>query len=484
MGIQLGAGRSYVSGFWPFIMTNKRRFPAFVFRGQLLSIAIAAFLLALVLLREWFMQHNWSEHLNPKTRATPEEINPNHWVVTCGIAFKKTDLVEARKFVHDLAREGEEKAQGVIPGGRRRAGAGRLERDRDRGRKEVMIMMAEEIERRRSQDPKNAAKEGRGQKLAARWAARQQSIKGTTTTDTVTATPNEEVKDDQFPETIEGDGTFATTAERMLSEKKHNDAIRSAGPSGYSAPPAYGDTMGSDPVTAGPSTRVPLLSPTSGLPRPADVARIPSLAYKAPEMISERARGKQRADQGVQTDESGGPSNVIDTLDGRSGPDEVGGAEPTSSALKMDDDGDEGWEDVEDNDRGVLDRSSVVDTPSEDDDPLRPRSEQVPMVPLPLPGLLTEGQAALAEEDQRTVDQLLAAILDEHGIQPADPNLPLPAAAPVDPIPDIPAAAVRDAMRIDFVDDEDLDAAWDREDWDGILEGEWRSSMSFPLVRY
>ncbi|KAK4684277.1 E3 ubiquitin-protein ligase MARCH6, partial [Tremellales sp. Uapishka_1] len=63
-------------------------FPATVFRGQILSIAVAASLLAFVLLREWVTQHNWDQQPQPIREA---HINPDEWEIKDGIAKRTAE---------------------------------------------------------------------------------------------------------------------------------------------------------------------------------------------------------------------------------------------------------------------------------------------------------------------------------------------------------------------------------------------------------
>jgi len=62
-----------------------------VFRGQILSIAVAGVLLGLVLVREWITQHDWTQNLNQETEEL-EEIVPEDWVIQRGIALKWEEL--------------------------------------------------------------------------------------------------------------------------------------------------------------------------------------------------------------------------------------------------------------------------------------------------------------------------------------------------------------------------------------------------------
>lgn len=62
------------------------RLPGFVFRGQLLSVVLAGIILGLILVREWILQHNWTEQMQEE--AEEELINPDDWVVRRGIATR------------------------------------------------------------------------------------------------------------------------------------------------------------------------------------------------------------------------------------------------------------------------------------------------------------------------------------------------------------------------------------------------------------
>jgi hypothetical protein len=66
--------------------------PGFVFRGQILSIAVAGVLLGLVLIREWITQHDWTQNMN-KEPEKAEEIVPDEWIVQRGIAMKLDELL-------------------------------------------------------------------------------------------------------------------------------------------------------------------------------------------------------------------------------------------------------------------------------------------------------------------------------------------------------------------------------------------------------
>ncbi|WWD21007.1 hypothetical protein CI109_105488 [Kwoniella shandongensis] len=66
----------------------------FVLRGQVLSIALAAVLIGLILLREWITQHNWQEHERPPIREEGE-INPDEWVIMHGVARRTVDVMAA-----------------------------------------------------------------------------------------------------------------------------------------------------------------------------------------------------------------------------------------------------------------------------------------------------------------------------------------------------------------------------------------------------
>lgn len=75
---------------------------AYVFRGQVLTVLLAGLLMSLIFLREWVLQHDWSQHL-PKPKVEADEINPDDWVVLGGVALDQAEYkkrVQAVKVLH------------------------------------------------------------------------------------------------------------------------------------------------------------------------------------------------------------------------------------------------------------------------------------------------------------------------------------------------------------------------------------------------
>ncbi|RXK38798.1 hypothetical protein M231_03974 [Tremella mesenterica] len=63
----------------------------FIFRGQVLTIILAASLVGMIFLREWILQHDWNQHLT-KPAEPEEEINVNDWLVIRGIALTRAEF--------------------------------------------------------------------------------------------------------------------------------------------------------------------------------------------------------------------------------------------------------------------------------------------------------------------------------------------------------------------------------------------------------
>ena len=72
---------------------HNHRVPGFVFRGQILSVTLAAVLIGFILLREWITQHNWAEHVPRPVQREPE-VNPEEWTISGGVAYKTEDVKE------------------------------------------------------------------------------------------------------------------------------------------------------------------------------------------------------------------------------------------------------------------------------------------------------------------------------------------------------------------------------------------------------
>lgn len=61
--------------------------PYHIFQGQILSVALAALIISLVFLREWFSSYDWSQH-DPAPPVEEEEINPDEWRIRDGQATR------------------------------------------------------------------------------------------------------------------------------------------------------------------------------------------------------------------------------------------------------------------------------------------------------------------------------------------------------------------------------------------------------------
>jgi hypothetical protein len=94
----------------PFLPPHRVSLRGFIFRGQLLTLVLAGCIISLILLRDWVAGHNWAQHDRP-TLEKEEEINPDEWVVTGGRSrrMQMTEQAKGRRVRPDgtivLSRE-------------------------------------------------------------------------------------------------------------------------------------------------------------------------------------------------------------------------------------------------------------------------------------------------------------------------------------------------------------------------------------------
>lgn len=76
---------------------------AFVFRGQIVAVSIAAGLVGLILLREWIGQLDW----NTRPVEEEEQLNPDDWVFRNGQAMRVTDFAAAETSTAEATAAGD-----------------------------------------------------------------------------------------------------------------------------------------------------------------------------------------------------------------------------------------------------------------------------------------------------------------------------------------------------------------------------------------
>lgn len=95
---------------------NRFRIFNHIFRGQLLTIALAGLIISIILIREWMTQHNW-DNQGPRPEREQPNINPSQWEIRHGVAHLVIPAgvtAEHDKFVHDDEKDFEEAKSSVL----------------------------------------------------------------------------------------------------------------------------------------------------------------------------------------------------------------------------------------------------------------------------------------------------------------------------------------------------------------------------------
>jgi hypothetical protein len=77
----------------PFLSPEQVTLPGFIFRGQILTLALAGVIITVILLREWVIGHDWAQHEVPAQDKKEEAIDPDEWIVVGGRARRKGTAV-------------------------------------------------------------------------------------------------------------------------------------------------------------------------------------------------------------------------------------------------------------------------------------------------------------------------------------------------------------------------------------------------------
>ena len=415
-----------------------------MFRGQILSLVLAAVLVGLILLREWITQHNWAEHF-PQPVEEEGEIDPDEWVVKHGTAQKLQDVIRQTKSKAESAALKAELMRMQIETSRwRRANSEQLGGETDIPRPRIPHRTTEPV----SATPFLPRSHSNPFSLT-------ESEEETPDASSSTSIPKIQTRRSSWPR----------SSSSPIRDRPTYPGRSPLSPNDTSPLPMLLDGSTFDPNLF-PS--VPLTSP--GLPRPAGLPNAKSsVAYTAPELLDPKGKGKaidliEIADggNGVTPSSSGSPEviGMREVSEGKntetSERDSFPHKQPTNHT----------YGDIpiilprphvnEESTAGTLDEPASPSADSEDT--LPPRAD-TPMPP-----------ATRYAEDPTIAD----ALLNEH-IEVINGDAPeVEAAQP--PNGDAEAEAEMDADADangeGLLGEEDLDDGnWEREDWDGILEG-------------
>ncbi len=500
---------AFHSSAFSMIADRQLSLPGFIFRGQILSITLAAVLIGFVLLREWITQHNWAEHV-PRPAEKEAEINPHEWTVRRGVAYRNEELVEAvknmvqqgkveRSGFEELLQKDPGRLQGIdellahLASVTRDHGPGLAPphgTNSDVARIEAALTQAKEAKKER---------EGRieMQRKMAVWqpivGAENRLLSDAPATTPITSKDNSV----SLPSVTENNSaslpyvtaTSRSTSPPRTSPSRHSSFSLDEAPAGPSRLPTLTPSPSQSPKPSDPlamfstatqpaperSFSPPLLSP-GGTPRPAAPPKaVAGVAYTAPEMLSEKGKGKARA----ADDEEGGGD-----LDGSLDLTSSGGEDmkrlqpdlhhPPAQSVDIPDSAV-----ATDGGRLTVDIDAILQSDGQVlSSPDRP----------PDYAYRDTGYSSGRHSPSTALDRTVPASRDDRG--PGSPVVealvvdgdgPQRQAEVVGHVPAIIGAEnhPEDAgeVIVQFLPDEEEEAHWEREDWEGVLEGGYSADV-------
>ena len=289
------------------------RIPGFVFRGQILSVTVAAVLVGLLFFREWMNQQNLAELLPPDL-PEDEPINPEEWIIMQGVARRTDEMERLRRrkvavasYIAKRVNQGRVDVEAFRAEHRRKRELAQrartvdelieeIKQNSDAGRTETMPSSADH-------DPSPSPPPTNGPMIE--WSASE--------LDPLTRWPSPSVSD-----STRAPSPLTTADQPEPSSSKFHDGPSSplprpngsspgfrnslAGPSSSLAEPstssaetsnALAGPRSSSPSSPGPSLFGPS-SPSESFSRPCELGEagpsVTNVAYTAPEMLKEKGR--------------------------------------------------------------------------------------------------------------------------------------------------------------------------------------------------
>ena len=420
--------------------------PGFVFRGQVLSITVAAVLIGLILFREWIMQHNFAE-ATPTTPENEEEIKPDEWIIRGGVAHRAKDYAKMLRQRTMLSR----------------AALGKSWRHRL-----ASLPVPESSSKTKTRPPLEQHKSALDL-LASTSASASEAEKNDVPTG-LSPPSGSHFRRASWPSTIP-------------------PSVEVAEASGRKIVPEITGFVRSRPVPISQEASEWEDQPVAGPSRPCEPALMQSdVAYTAPEMLSEKGKGKAKADPDAEV----AAENVVDaveTLEARveelqrrlqgkrmllkNLTDEPAVLDPPPGPLGVSATEDKPPDTVE------MERVSSVESlsaPSENTPSRRPSItvSEATSVASTVDAADTMGKTPdflhtpLPPEelvDGDPPDDTIGLVNIENVAPPvvAEPMIAVP------PLP-VPAGGGADDVEVHFLAEDEEDGPWEREDWDGILE--------------
>ncbi len=502
--------------------------PGFIFRGQILSITLAAVLIGFILLREWITQHNWAEH-DPRPVRKEADLEPDQWTVRGGVAFRNEDVLAA--FGHSAEtgpltasaaagqgdqslRASSQKIEDIIdrltavPSGR----VSILSDDRRAHLADALKRMKEDIDGHDAENEKHRRIDA--QKKMSVWhpVLNLESLDHPTNpisngNDVVRSASSSSFQPrSPISSPPAGDDSFST--DRASAGPSRPSAI-SVSPYQFRLPPHSATaTSASDPNPESDLRLTPALtSPGGGPPRPAaPLKAVAGLAYTAPEMLSPKGKGKVQAIEvfGEYVEDVSGPNTGPDSdkaaHDDRPNGDVLKGIVPFSDGDGAEpppayNDGRPIIGDPPDtavpDDRMKISIGADFSATSDDSPTLRD------------PNKLDDQPQDLAYRDlssgQQSPSTVSASTIPASGDDSAVTSPHVEAIALAEEPGEVDHAAPRvleapfgpenrqangEDVDVQFIADDEEEAHWEREDWDGVLEGESQHLTQYMLITF
>ena len=484
------------------------RIPGFILRGQILSITLATVLISFILLREWITQHNWAEHA-PRLTEREADVIPDEWTVRKGIAYRNEDIQEdagvlmpasqrymAAKNAQDTTRNGrmEESSIHLITAEKNGSASSRSVS----GTGDIAIQTEAPLEP--STESMESQRRIQVQSKMSLW----QPIFDMNTTLTASTIP---VGDTETAVTLaqipnnppeRGDGTDVVYETSAGPSRLALDLSASQLTS-FATPAVAISDVRSDGISES-SRGSALTSPGGGSPRPAAPLKpAAGVAYTAPELLNVKGKGKARAIEANQENETSGPdpfgmedansnlgiSAVHDSFEARS---PLASYKPSDATDRIPESQiDNLVVEIDPQDAGASERRFGVFDPYDglpEAEASSPR--ECPEAPNDQPADIAYRDAGFSSGQQSpsTISERTVAASEDDSVIPSPLTAPLVLDvedAPGDRLPVVAAAPLLNPQHLPvnggdvdaqvLEEDEDEDVHWEREDWNGVLEG-------------
>ena len=488
------------------------RIPGFILRGQILSITLATVLIGFILLREWITQHNWAEHVPQPIEREPE-VNPDEWIVREGIAYRKEDTQQNAGVLTptnrpSLGAENRQKSarnstQVVEESSMNLAAA---EQNSNTSLRSVSdsgdVTMRTEDPLRLLTDSKDTHRRTEVQ----RYMSLFQPVFDVNPTLTSSKNPVNDIQTTvtsaQLPKNPPEYGYGADVAYEAQAgpSRLSPDILASQSLSGYTSAVATSEGKADENPESLKESAV--TSPGGGSPRPAAPPKpVAGMAYTAPELLSVKGKGKAKAiDANRQNETNGadilvdevssglGISTVNDTLEVRSPLSSHYPSDGINRILSLQTDGvpaefdsqdalvpdrRSGDFDPDDRIRGLEAASPGECLEAPDDQPADLAYRDAGFSSgQQSPSTVSERTLAASGDESASPSPLTAPFVLDIENAPGD-RLPIDAADPLAILQNGPVNG--GDVDVEFLEeDEDEDVHWEREDWNGVLEGKAR----------